>query len=106
TDIQREASPTSSEKPQEHAAGRLRDIREVVAAEGPSRGVAAGRSAQRGTSGAATGGGGPQAPPTRTRDGGMASTTRSAPPTRTRASPTRKTFIEPEPAVPSYGCPL
>jgi 2-haloacid dehalogenase len=29
------------------------------------RGVAAGRSAQRGTSGAATGGGGPQAPPTR-----------------------------------------
>src|SRR2546421_549963 len=31
----------------------------------PVRGVAAGRSAQRGTSGAATGGGGPQAPPTR-----------------------------------------
>jgi hypothetical protein len=31
------------------------------------RGVAAGRSAQRGTSGAATGGGGPQAPPTRIR---------------------------------------
>jgi hypothetical protein len=31
------------------------------------RGVAAGRSAQRGTSGAATGGGGPQAPPTRMR---------------------------------------
>ena len=34
--------------------------------EGPKRGVAAGRSAQRGTSGAATGGGGLQAPPTRT----------------------------------------
>src|SRR5207253_7638051 len=32
-----------------------------------SRGVAAGRSAQRGTSGAATGGGGLQAPPNRTR---------------------------------------
>src|SRR5580693_1689522 len=41
-----------------------------------TRGVAAGRSAQRGTSGAATGGGGPQAPPTRN--------SYWAPPTRTR----------------------
>src|SRR5438477_13219578 len=56
------------------------DIQEVVAAEGPSRGVAAGRSAQRGTSGAATGGGGLQAPPNRTRYSAQ------APPTRTRYS--------------------
>src|SRR5438105_4427047 len=66
-----------------------------MAAEGPSRGVAAGRSAQRGTSGAATGGGGPQAPPTRTRHQQRRRTRDrlQAPPTRTRdgrmASPSR-----------------
>src|SRR5205823_14188546 len=42
----------------------LHDALPISACEALSPGVAAGRSAQRGTSGAATGGGGPQAPPT------------------------------------------
>jgi hypothetical protein len=56
-----------------YIAGYVKSVRQVRAAAARTRGVAAGRSAQRGTSGAATGGGGPQAGP-------------QAPPTRTRTS--------------------
>jgi hypothetical protein len=63
----------------------------VLTAEARTRGVAPEVSAQR--SGAVNGGGGPQAPPTRTRQSAQASLTRiSFRPTRISFRPTRLLF--------------